>query len=425
MGLTILVRRGACLCVAAALGGCINLPRTTEPERIFPPPSAQAPTVDLPKGTDGNACGEGSTTALQAAQPSELVQFAIVMQCAYLSQGGQEMTRRVWMTRFVDKGVALSNQTCELFFDELERRRVETSYAQTNFNIAGTSVSAILALSQHHTRAIFNIATALTAGNAWFENYKSNYVLTPQLRKLHDLIQTQLRDPIGNQIKAKNLANGYTSFDDAKQDLMRYDSLCSHKVIQDVVNEAVAKAKMDGYSPGVSANVQEQVNTLIKEIYAQANKKAPGTFGQGEFEALYVLATSSEADRIIAAKAYAQDASVATYIAELGFDGKKSPDANVLTKFRYIGDLLGLDTKPTILALRTRLAKFVADAAVTVPTSSDAAGVAKASRLKRLEFTMETRRSFAVPQAEAAALSRRAPLTSGVVDFNWTIKEAK
>lgn len=422
MSLIILVRCCACLCAAVVLAGCINLPRTTEPERIFPAPSAQAPIVDLPKGTDGKACSEGSTTVLQAAQPSELVQFAAIMQCAYLSQSGQEMTRRVWMTRFVDKGVALSNQTCELFFDELERRRIETSYAQTNFNITGTSVSAILALSQHHTRAIFNIATALTAGNAWFENYKSNYVLTPQLRKLHDLIQTQLRDPIGNQIKARNLANGYTSFDDAKHDLMRYDALCSHKVIQDVINEAVAKAKMDGFSPGVSASVQEQVNMLIKDIYSQASKNAPGTFAQGEFEALYVLATSSVADRMVAAKAYAKDASVTMYITELGFDGKKSPDTNVLTKFRYIGDLLGMDTKPTILALRTRLAKFVADATPTVP---DTTGVAKAARLKRLELNMETRKSFALPQAEAATSIRRAPLTSGAVDFSWSIKEAK
>jgi hypothetical protein len=275
--------------------GCMNLQRTLEPEPIFPNPSS---TISVTNQVD---CSRESGLPQEGSSiPAEITQFSVAMYCAYTTQFSNPDEYKKWMVRFVDKGLALSDQTCGLFFDALEARRVEAAYSQTNMNLAGTAATAILALTGTHNRAIFNLATALTAGNAWFENYKANYIMTPQTRKIHDLIQYSLRDPIKADITRMSVTGGYRSFDAAKQDIMKYDALCSHKVISDVVTEAVARAVVDRFEapPDSGKNPQGTQNPASTPSVAPA-APAPAALAPAAPSSGNSGATDSNKDRAI------------------------------------------------------------------------------------------------------------------------------
>jgi len=388
--------------VSAALSACASLPRTLEPEPLFPKPSETIDAAGLPKGQSGNLCDK--TARLDGTRiPSELTRFAVAMHCAYQLEPS-DSDFQFWMVRFVDKGIALSNQTCEAFFDQLEARRVEAAYSQTNVNIGGTAVTAILAATNSNTRSIFNLATALTLANAWFENYKSNYILTPQLNKLYSKIQDSLRAPIAEQIVAKSKANGYRSFDEAKQDVMKYDKLCSHKVLQDIVADSVAKADLRPFTAPTSPEKSAQVASSKQELYRIASGGAAGDFAAGEFEALYVVAsTTPDVERIAMAKALTDPATglepkLASYVSKLGLDAS-TPTAGVLANFQYVGEVSHLESSADVLAIRAKLKEKIANAptvAKGAPGAPVAVDPAKA-QAEQNAFRALMRRAAAVP----------------------------
>lgn len=398
------------------LGACSNLSRTLEPQPIFPPPSEAVDISQALSGSDGNVCTTTPAMQNRTRKPPELVDFAVTMVCAYNNADGTSGS--TWLKRFVEKGLALSDQTCQAFFVNLESRRVEASYAQTNYNVLGTAVTAVLAATDHHRRSIFNVATALTAGNAWFENYKSNYVLTPQLRKLHDKIQTDLRDPIRVQIEQKSKAGGYASFDEAKRDLMRYDSLCSHMVIYDVVNDSVAKAEIRTFAPAANP----ELDKVVSELHAAASggPGAPGVFGPGELEALYVVATTPDSDRPAAAAALAAlDPSLNQYLANLGFL-KGSGSVDVLAAFRQLGSMLALDKDAHVADMRIKIAaqmQKMKDAAAKPPAAPLADAGPPAAPTPSAAPSATAQRDFAA--TKNAGTRRSAP----AVNFKWEVTD--
>lgn len=400
--------------VSTLLGGCMHLSRTIEPERIFPAPSDTIDISKLPKAANGKICIKGKELKDGEKIPSELTQFSVAMYCLYQEPLATDDSR-FWMKRFVDKGISLSNQTCELFFDDLEFRRVEASYSQTNLNIGGTAVTALIAATNNHMRTVLNLATLLTVGNAWFENYKSNYILTPQLRKLHDLIQTGLRDPIGNEIRSKNNANGYTSFDEAKQDVLKYDALCSHKVIQDVVNESVAVARFKPLPSGQDPDKTAKAEATKNDVYALAvAPKKGGQFAIGEFEALYVVATMPDAEsRVKAAVALTQLVvePYTTYITNLTLD-KVSPIPSSILQFQYIGELLNLESNEKIKSAR----KEINDQMAKHPTPTPQPNVAALVSAPRVPPDPKSSKAF---QDSLRAIQTK-PATA--INFKWELE---
>lgn len=405
--------RGLVLLCAVLLSGCVNLSRTLEPEPIFPKPS-EAINVS---GLDTN-CATTPGNVENNTIPAEIRQFAVAMNCAYQTQGDPAKFP-FWMVRFIDKGIALSDQTCGLFFGELEKRRVEASHAQTNMNIAGTAVTAVFAAAENHARSIFNMATLLTTGNALFENYKAHYVMTPQLRKLHNKIQQGLRDPVKAQIKSKSAGSpGYRTFDEAKQDLMDYERLCSHAVIVDVITDSVAKAEITTFG----ATTSPEAAKLIEEIYqaaapkADGATKAAGRFGNAEFELLYVAASSPEKDRPAFAKAIGElYPQVKTYIANLKLDS--TPSADILATFKYAAMLLGLEGRADIKDLKKKVSEYVAANPAPDPKAPKVA-LSPTLAAERKDALEKSRSDF------SEALRSVQPLSApGNVNFNWEIKD--
>lgn len=401
-----------------SLAGCTTLDRTIEPEPIFPGPSA---TIDVSSlGASITAlCAKDAHQGNSTVIPAESMLFSVAMTCAY-NAGSKDELRQYWISRFIDKGVALSDQTCGLFFDRLEARRVEASYSQTNFNVVGTAVTAILAVTETHHRAIFNVATALAAGNAWFENYKANYVMTPQLRKVHNKIQVELRDPIKARIQAKDKAGGYGSFDEAKQDLMRYDALCSHKVIADVITESVIKSELVVFGAQPPAAKPAEADAEIKLVYDAAAPRladgsvSPGTFAKGQLEALYAVASIDDpAERQESARALLQlSPGLAPFVSTLRLNA--TPGADVITRLRYIGQILGWTDDPGIANLRKKIADKVAENRKSPPPPPGAPGAAAPLSPEALQARREFGRTM-------STLERAAP--SPTINFNWAIKD--
>ena len=400
------------LVFAALLAGCGNLQRTVEPEPIFAAPRSPVQAPAMPVDSNGSVCITNGKLP-DGSIPAEITQFSVAMYCAY-QRVPEDPDYGKWMLRFVDKGLSLSDQTCEDFFNALESRRVEASYAQTNMNIGGAAATAILAVTDAHRRSIFNLATALTTGNAWFENYKANYIMTPQTRKVHDLIQNDLRGPIRTQIVAKSQANGYRSFDEAKQDIMKYDALCSHKVIQDVVTEAVARAELRTFETSLPGSKAEKADAEKSAIYKVASGGAAGGFTGSEFEALYAVATMpTDAERAEAAQALVDlHSAFATYVTNLGLDNSAAQPPT-LTRFRYAGELLGLESSPVVSSLSKAIKDRMAERASTAAPLTGSNAAPPAPPAVRPEARQRMVEALRAPSSRA----------SRAIDFRWKIRD--
>ena len=401
------------------------------PTSLFPDPSAATPLASLKASNGEIACSPSGAIVQADGIPSEFTQFAILSYCSYIA--GKDTFVANWQIDFIDKGISLANQTCDIYFGQMEAQRAGLSYAQTNMNITGSAVTAALAVSTNHSRAIFNTATFLTAGNAWFENYKANYILTPQLRKLHEKIQTQLRDPIAAQMKAKSEAHDYRSFDDAKRDVMQYDRLCSTAVLQDVVAESVAKAEIQGY-PAVGKERTKKAEPVIESLYQIGGEGSAGTYTAGDVEQLFVVATIADpAERILAANALSEmSPKLKSHVKALGLNADV-PVPTVTEKFQYLGELLQYDISSDVAAFRALLAEHLSDktkssnelSAVRMLLAPDQEKKTKIEAVRAHYQARFAARQQRVRQLEAAAAKAKAWAPNTVISFGYEIKGSK
>lgn len=407
-----LIVLAGCLSFAAVLSACSNLPRTLEPEALFPGPSQSMDVSGLSTESDGSVCIK-SSKLVRKQIPSEATQFAVATFCAYQAQTQEDIS--FWMVRFVDKGIALSDYTCSAFFNQLESRRVEVAYSQTNMNLGGTAVTAVLAATGSNVRSIFNLATLLTVTNGWFENYKANYVLTPELDKLHTIIQDRLRAPIAVQVREKSGRGGYRSFDEAKRDVISYDQLCSHKVLQNVVSESIAKADLRPFSSGADPDKIARASALKQDIYQVASGGAAGDFAAGEFEALYALATTpgDSTQRTKAAKALSQlEPKLAPYLTKLGLDQPAIPAA-VIANFQLVGELMSLASSADVRDIRAKIKQKV-DATPLPATGAAAQAIPDLAKLQQQR------------DAFRAALRSTSPApASASINFGYEVRDPR
>ncbi len=349
--------------LALAISGC-STNKLIAPQSLFGAPSDASSAAGF-ADTSGNVnCASVPLTA-DSSIPSEFMQFGILSYCYYKTSDPATTSGQSNQIKFIDKGISLADQSCDVFFSQMEAQRLGVSYAQSNTNIAGSAILAALSISTDRTRAIFNMATLLTASNAFFESYKSNYILTPQLQKLHDKIQVGLKNPLAAQMKVKSENHGYRTFDDAKRDLLQYDRLCSHAVLQDIVTDSVAKSELSLFEPvAVPAldKPSKEALALIDRIYQIATKNGAGQFGPVEFEKLYaVVKVDDEAERQASAKALkALDAKLAPFIDNLKLEtGSDNEIASTRVLFLKAATLLKLDNSRDVLAASKTIAEQV------------------------------------------------------------------
>lgn len=341
--------------IAAALVGCSSIHHTIEPDPILPAPS-EARTVEGFGATDTTVDCSLATGPTGTKLPSEMSRFIQALYCAY--RAGPEA--RDWIQRFVERGTSLSDSTCNMFFNALELRRVESGYAQTNMNITGTAVTAALAATGNHTRGVFNVATALALGNAWFENYKSNYIMTPNLGKLHDKLQEALRRPIADDMKAKAQEGRYTSVDEAKTDVQKYDQLCSHKAIVALLDKSIEAAELERFPipGGLSPQEKELADQLTAKLYAKASGGKSGTFAPGELATLYAVFGEPKLRKEYAAAAVELDPKLKEYISNLGLNADPVPP-EVAETLLALDRLLKLAGSEAVNTARLHIAELI------------------------------------------------------------------
>lgn len=351
--------------------GCGTVIRTIEPEAILPTPKERIPIPSAYVSNGAVNCVLSAVT-VDGSIPAEMEQFSQAMYCAYTMT---DASSTEWIRRFVEKGIGLSDQTCGLFFDSLEKRRVDTSYYQTNMNVAGTAVTAILVGAGHNARSAFNVATALAFGNAWFENYKANYVFTPQLGKLHMKLKTDVRKPIGNEMKRLASLNQYASFDQAKLDLQSYDELCSHKSIIYLLEDVLSAAKIETFNAEVTQSDKDQADVLAANLYSLAEGSgATGAFSDMELQMLYVVATTqgTELRKLVAIFISSTDHRMERYIQKLKLD-KDVPDATGVATILSIGQFLRYGNSAAVRQYRSLASKAI-EVKQAAATSSLATG---------------------------------------------------
>jgi hypothetical protein len=378
---------------------------TIEPERILPLPSDSVSTEGLPTTNGSVDCALNGATS--GPIPTEIQGFVLARYCA--ERSGEESDRQKWRRRFVERGVALSDRTCSLFFDEMEHRRVDAGYAQTNMNIAGTAVTAVLAASGNNARSVFNVATALALGNAWFENYKANYVLTPSLGKLHDSMNKKLRKPLSDAVLA-SAKEGYDTLEAAVVDVQQYDQLCSHKSIVMYLEKAVENAEVEPFQPAVPTKDAAAAKVILAKLYKQASPTGTETFTDKQAAMLYIIATTDDATsrQSVANAAKKLAPEIEPFLKNLM---PKLPEVpvDVLTDFTAVGKLLDFDGNADV-----RNARLALDQQVAADKSKNGGKLAAAASADQ----DERKRKEALTKAfEAGTLTK--PATTGRINFGY------
>lgn len=351
--------------ISVSLVGC-STAGLTAPTPIFPAPDKQIDTSGFP--ANALNCDAPTKAPLLTDSkniPTEFVQFGVLGYCYYSETDPATPKANQLQEKFVAKGITLADQTCDQFFNRMEAQRQGVEYSQANTNTAGTGIIAALSFSGNHVRSVFNTATLLSASNGFYENYKSNFILTPQLQKLREKVQVNLKDPIAEQMRQKSRDHLYTSYDDAKQDLLRYERLCSHTVLQDIVTDMVTKTELIPYAGSVNGVATNPAAAKIAaELYAIGSSDGAGQYSQGEIEVLYVIATiQDETARKTAVQAAMKLYSkLLAHFSKLDLETGSNDSINgVRLKLYQLGAMLGLEGKSTVSDYRLKIAAQVAD----------------------------------------------------------------
>lgn len=199
-----------------------------------------------------------------------------------------------WLAKVADQSFKQIRRSCDIWFNVLEKQRVEIQYNQTNANVGAGAIATVLAAAGGHTRAVFNLATTTTLGNAMVENYKASFIFSPELGKLHDKINSELFDAKQQAILGKLGSGGYQSWGQLVSDIADFEELCSHKKVVEVINKSIDFAKFTFAPVGISVEAQNTANDLKKSIRDALKVE---TLSDSEFMDLAALAELSRDKR--------------------------------------------------------------------------------------------------------------------------------
>jgi hypothetical protein len=254
---------------------------------------------------DKNCATLGDVLAKTNVKISENARLAVYAHCAALCDAqlaskavdGAKDTTKVcgtiggnpWLVKAAQQSFEQINGSCNAWFKVLEKQRVEIQYNQNNANVAAGGVATVLAAAGGHTRAVFNLATGMTLGNAMTENYKASFLFTPELERLRNIV-TPLMDTKEKDILAKLDSASYGSWALLVKDIAEVENLCSHEKVVELINKSLDFPRFTFAPTGISAETQNTVNALKGNI--------PTSFkDEGDWMNLAALADFAVADR--------------------------------------------------------------------------------------------------------------------------------
>lgn len=426
-----------CIFAAAALSACSTV-QPINPNPVFPLSDVHVEILkaDHRLQSDSINCANPAQIWEDRIQPSAYSQFVVSSYCAFRTTATE--TGKPF-SDFVEKGIAASKQACNDFFNKLEDRRTQANVTQTGINVAGSAITAALAEAGGHQRAVFNLATILTASNAGFETYRAAFLLTPALKELRDLIQNG-RQSRADAMKTKATeVGGYKSYTEAKEDILAYDELCTHKVIADVVNKSLANNKFDFPDLGIPYENQKSAK-VIKEKLCAAAKGAKETCTEEEYEYLVAFASFDLAERVTLASmltplpAPADLAPISVFIAKLELGDSKDTGRANGDLIRKIAVLLKLDEDADVKKIKNNYSHLLAQKSLKdeiakmkkAQSESEKSSVKKSEseikttqgiqKMSDLLSTLETRRNQITPSA-----SKKAKSSDQAISFTYSV----
>ena len=173
---------------------------------------------------------------------------------------------RQWLHAYLETGLELARSNCSAFFNHRERDRVESTFWLGAGNSALAGITTALINAGDHTRAAFNIATLLTGANAVGAQYQSSFVLTPELGRLHERLETDVFSPYRSAMRADFRDLKYSSFSQITQDLQRYEDLCSHKSLVRALAQATDLVQFKPSDGDIAPQNREDADKLLSKL---------------------------------------------------------------------------------------------------------------------------------------------------------------
>ena len=386
--------------VIVQLGGCATTSDwlQTNPDPLFVSPGT---TYVLPpdlKGIDISRtdCEASWLKSQINAIPSDVDRFAAAMSCSLRGDATQH-------ARFVEVGRLLASRQCDVFMDSLEDKRVHTGYNQTNMNTLVAAAAAILAKSGHHAQAIFNLATGAVAANSLVDNYRANYVMTHSLYQLRQKIR-EGKAALDATVNTNIAQRSYSTFDQAKQDLMDYGDWCTHKTLVYIINTALAETKITTDTPEQSLAAKDK-QTLFDQAKGVNDKIKGKALTDRQFSLLFALSNRASAARIGAiAKLDVVDAVKKTTKWE---DPLKDTDLALIAKALKLETAAGDASADRIVTIGRiigyefgvgKAERAEVDAAIGAPAVSPSPAVAASVSPTKVPTVAETRNSLKIRQ---------------------------
>jgi hypothetical protein len=207
--------------------------RYLDPEEIFPEDPRDTTTYRYPKSGTGATKGTqpAKTILGKAIRESEYDMFYTLEQKARAVNSATEAR-----LQYLEQGVALSNQVCDRWFDELEYAQANVEFWKNNVAISGGLATTVMAALRSATREIAVISALFSSVAAGFDNFSGSFLFSPDIEKIRKKIGDARLEKADSM---KEFVNVGLSYESIKDDLQLYHELCSGSEIRRLLNESL------------------------------------------------------------------------------------------------------------------------------------------------------------------------------------------
>jgi hypothetical protein len=349
--------------MAFLLGGCGILPwnirPAANPGHLYPENLKEPPSY-VEQGADegGSGLGDGNRAANETKYVTSI--HARFYKSEVIAQSPDAASNAY--RRYLESGMAYSNELCDRWFDDLERVQSRADYGQGSFGIGGAFATTTMGIFSAATKEIAAVAAGFGGVGSWYELGKAVFLFTPDLHIMRGKI-SELRSEVRTEILSGDMP---PSYDQARIQLNDYHKLCSAAQVKGYLDKAIVKTRYDiKVEEQLSGIKQTQLITLGAQFSKELGlgKDAPDI---ASLKRLYLRAFADDTVTL--------DAGDEVYFKNLKLQEAAQND-NAVVLLKQIGALAGFDKE----AERLKAQKMEAAELEQQRVAADAANRSQAS----------------------------------------------
>ncbi|GAA4039765.1 hypothetical protein GCM10022213_07290 [Parerythrobacter jejuensis] len=152
--------------------------------------------------------------------------------------GNQTPTEADAVAEYLFAGLALSDEYCDMFFEDADESQRRRQYGRALWNDTGTALSTILGLANAGENVVTGIAAGFGLGDSAWRNYDEAFVVGPDLANAKSLVQAQ-QSLFRAELKSgkKNASTFY----EAQSLIREHANICSFLGMKGILNKAAAE----------------------------------------------------------------------------------------------------------------------------------------------------------------------------------------